>query len=819
MFSFSKAGLRAWLRAVVALVPASLSSQSLGPALRVDVSAGRQPISPYIYGINDYSDWQQPELSRDLARAMGVGVSRWGGNHTSRYNWLTDTYNSANDWFWENQPYGDSEGKPLPESSRFNRLVEDYTAVNTNLLATVPMLGWMPRRDRSCGFDIGKYGPQQHVDQWRPNCGNGVKPDGRTPVTGNDPRDTSDQVDERHIQDWIRHLVARYGTAEQGGIPFYALDNEPVWWSSSHRDIHPASQTYDETLQLGVTYGQAVKQVDPAALVFGPATAGWWDLWMSHKDLMAGWTSRAPWKWYLNPIDQQAHGGLPFIPWYLLQMAQFEREHGYRLLDVLDVHAYILPSGLAFEPAGDAAKQALRLESTRVFWDASYRMPDPNDDFYFQPVRLIPRLREWIAQYYSGTKIAITEYNWGAIDHINGALAQADILGIFGREGVYMANIWGPPSVEQPAAFAFRIYLDYDGRGSRFGETAVKAESDDQGKLAVYAAERSDKTVTVAVINKTAAPLTSTLDISGGFQGEGRVELYQYSSADLTQIVREEDAAITDGQVTAKFPASSITMMAIPTVAHMYSVPQPVVNAVVNAASYENAIAPGQMVAIFGSNLGPESAVIYPSLRNLYLVDTQLAGVRVLFNGVPGAMIAATPGQVNCVVPYASALRGRVWVRVEREGRRSEGFEIQLAPAAPGLFTVNQSGQGQGAILNNYAGGITRLNSPQDPATRGMVVSVYLTGEGLTDPPGVDGRLATVEAGRLQRFPRPVLPVTATIGRQRAEVQYAGGAPGNMAGLCQANVKVPENSPAGIQPIEIRIGDHRSQPGVTLVVQ
>ncbi|MEZ4616921.1 MAG: hypothetical protein R2867_15650 [Caldilineaceae bacterium] len=95
-------------------------------------------------------------------------------------------------------------------------------------------------------------------------------------------------------------------------------------------------------------------------------------------------------------------------------------------------------------------------------------------------VRLIPRMREWVVANYPGTKLAITEYNWGALDHINGALAQADVLGIFGREGLDMALLFDSPystdgkfTADGPGAYAFRIYRNYDGVGSKFGETSV----------------------------------------------------------------------------------------------------------------------------------------------------------------------------------------------------------------------------------------------------------------------------------------------------------------------------------------------------------
>src|SRR5207244_6261998 len=114
--------------------------------------------------------------------------------------------------------------------------------------------------------------------------------------------------------------------------------------------------------------------------------------------------------------------------------------------------------------------------------------------------QIIPRLRRMIADNYPGTKLVLTEYNWGALDNINGALAQADLLGIFGREGLDAATLWGPTKPTDPGAFAFKIYRNYDGIGGTFGETGVLASSVDQSQLSVYAALRSDLNLTVVVI-------------------------------------------------------------------------------------------------------------------------------------------------------------------------------------------------------------------------------------------------------------------------------------------------------------------------------
>ena len=253
-----------------------------------------------------------------------------------------------------------------------------------------------------------------------------------------------------------------------------------------------------------------------------------------------------------------------FPAWYLQQMKVYEQANGKRILDYFDLHYYPQADGVMLGPAGDADTQALRLRSTRSLWDAAYADESWIKDSPDGPaVRLIPRMREWINANYPGTKLAIGEYNWGGLEHINGALAQADVLGIFGREGVDLAMMWDPPSVNQPGAYAFRMYRNYDGAGSKFGDVSVSADSADQGQLAIYAAQRSsDNALTLMVINKTGATLTSDVSLNG-FTPIGNAKVYRYSAASLNAIVKLADQPVSAGGFTASFPANSITLFVL----------------------------------------------------------------------------------------------------------------------------------------------------------------------------------------------------------------------------------------------------------------
>ena len=176
---------------------------------------------------------------------------------------------------------------------------------------------------------------------------------------------------------------------------------------------------------------------------------------------------------------------------------------GNRLLDYVDVHFY--PQGQVDGHAVNEGKsphsramRSLRLRSTRGLWDPSYR----DESWIHEPVSLIPRVRAWVAQENPGTKLVIGEYSWGGDDDASGAIAQADILGIFGRENVDAAFYWA--GLEGVQGLAFQLYCNPDGSGHGFGNRALACESNTADRLAAYAALRNDgwRPLTVVLVNK-----------------------------------------------------------------------------------------------------------------------------------------------------------------------------------------------------------------------------------------------------------------------------------------------------------------------------
>ena len=217
------------------------------------------------------------------------------------------------------------------------------------------------------------------------------------------------------------------------------------------------------------------------------------------------------------------------------------------------------------------------------------------------------------------------------------------------------------------------------------------------------------------------------------------------------------------------------------------------------------------MVTVWGSNLGPKQLASTINVGSNAMVPAVMGDVRILFNGVPAPVVYVSDRQCAAVMPYLAGLNPVANVQVEYQGVRSDPFAVSVAPAAPGLFTLNSQGSGQGAIQNQDG---RTVNSTAAPAPPGSVVVLWGTGEGVTTPPGVDGRLA------IEILPKPLAACAAEIGGLPARVEYCGAAPFNMPGLFQVNARIdPSVTPGDAVPVRVILGGRPSQDGVTIVVR
>jgi hypothetical protein len=517
-------------------------------AVQVDAQANRHAISPMIYGVAFAS-------SNDLA-FLNFTMNRSGGNAETRYNWLLNAHNHAADWYFESIDDGDATPAATADDFVANSLSGDAQP-----MITIPMIGWPPKlgpgRGKLASYSIAKYGPQTGNDwEWMPDAGNGIGTNTATQtswlITTNDPNDASFPTNSAFESGFVQHLIGRWGNSTNGGVRYYLMDNEHSIWFSTHQDVHPVGPTMPEILGKILDYASMVKSNDPSALVLGPEEWGWSGYFYSGYDQQ-------------NPgyHDRAANGGWDYLPWLLNQLHQHDTNTGQRLLDYFTVHCY--PQGGEGGDDVSTPTELLRNESTRQFWDTNYvdqswigEQPTNNI------LMLIPRMKSWVTNYYPGTKIGITEYNWGAEAYANGGTAQADILGIFGREGLDLATRWTVPASNTPTYLAMKIYRNYDGNDSAFGDTSVSATVPDPDDLSAFAAIRTnDSALTVMVINKTLSGYTPLQLSVTNFANSGTAQAWQLASTNaITQLA---DVPYAGGVLSNTLPAQSITLFILPT--------------------------------------------------------------------------------------------------------------------------------------------------------------------------------------------------------------------------------------------------------------
>jgi uncharacterized protein (TIGR03437 family) len=242
--------------------------------------------------------------------------------------------------------------------------------------------------------------------------------------------------------------------------------------------------------------------------------------------------------------------------------------------------------------------------------------------------------------------------------------------------------------------------------------------------------------------------------------------------------------------------------------------PEPSAPTVESAADHSSGrVTPGEIVRLRPANAGPV-VLLGAQLDNNGIVATMLADTRVWFDGIAAPLAYSVSGDVMAVVPYEIWGRSKTEAVVEYKGQRSPPVTLDVVESAPALFTLDSTGKGQAAMLNETG----CCNSAHDPAARGTTAVLYATGEGQTTPPGITGSVTIHD--RIADYPVPRFPVRVTVGGQPAKIDYAGEAPNAVAGFFQVNFHVPANAPIGdAVPLVLYVGDTRSPDGVTMAVR
>jgi len=524
-------------------------AQNPSTSVNIDANANKHGINPHVYGFSFAS-------TADLINT-NFTMNRYGGNSSTRYNWQINGDNRGSDWYFES--YGDTSSVPGFRGDDFITSTRS-AGVGAEALITIPMINYIGNLGSNRGslrsFSIAKYGAQTGHDPYNSDAGNGVSAATGQDITGNNPGDASTPNSVAIQNAWLQHIVSTWGAANAGGLKYYVMDNEHSLWNSTHRDVHPNPTTYSEIYNLFVSYAGAVRANDPNATIVGPEEWGWLGQFYSGLDQKNGASAQGS--------DYSTHNQTYYYPWLLQQLKNYQTTTGTKLLDVLSVHFY--PQDGSDSNDDSPATQLIRNRSTRSLWDPTYV-----DQSWINQVginggvvNLIPNLKSWVNQYYPGLQTAITEYNWGDEANLNGATTQADILGIFGREGLDIGTRWTVPPNPSPTYLSMEIYRNYDGKNSAFGDQSVKAAVANPDSLSSFAAVlSSDGALTVVVINKQTCSTPVTLSLAN-FATGGSADAWQISSATQTSINHIGSVAVSNNSISTTVPSQSITMFVVP---------------------------------------------------------------------------------------------------------------------------------------------------------------------------------------------------------------------------------------------------------------
>ncbi|WP_434047942.1 MULTISPECIES: glycoside hydrolase family 44 protein [Sorangium] len=495
----------------------------------VRADQGVRPISPLIYGVN----WAE-----DLdGEQRGTTVVRMGGNRMTAYNWENNASNAGSDYMHQNDAHlvGNSPNGDVPgEAVRV--LAEDALTHGAAFIATIPLCGYVAA-DKDGDGDVNQTANYLET-RFHPTIARKGAPFSSSPDLGDDA------VYQDEFVAWMKQAFPDAFQGEVANVLF-SLDNEPDLWNHTHERIHPEPVTYAELVDKNIEFASAIKDVAPNALVTGFVSYGY-----------SGYVSLqgAP----------DADGN--FIEHYLDAMKAAEASAGRRLVDVLDLHWYteIYANGERITGA-DASPESVeaRVQAPRSLWDPTF-VEDSwiANDVVNGPIMLLPWLRGLIDAHYPGTALGFTEYNFGGGNHISGAIAQADALGVFGREGVFVATIWDPGDEVSMLRAGVRAFTSYDGQGARFGDTSVHAETSDVAKATVYASidEADPSRMVLVAINKTTAPLTAAVTLAA-YGTYAAVDVWQLTAAEADLVAA---APITPGATNAftyAMPAHSVSVL------------------------------------------------------------------------------------------------------------------------------------------------------------------------------------------------------------------------------------------------------------------
>ncbi|HEY4232021.1 MAG TPA: glycoside hydrolase family 44 protein [Lacipirellulaceae bacterium] len=487
-------------------------------------------ISPWIYGMNGTS------------LNSSVTGDRMGGNRWTAYNWETNASNAGADYYFESDPYlvQNSPTPTVPGAAILPTLQADGAA-HRSLIVTVPMAGYVSGDEAGPVqlADVASLTRFKQVVAKKSSIYSGAQA-----ALSLTPDKTDNYVFTDEYVNWVESHKAA------GQQIFYDLDNEPGLWGEplpanwkpgvpspcppcngtggtphspegrTHGEVHPYAPSYAELKNDTIAHAGAIKDVNPNAMVFGGVGYGWNDF----TSLQGGATDPA------HPVLPHPGGNqtgeMLYYDYLLQQVHAAELSQGRKLMDVLDLHWYPEATGGGVRITDTSANpsQALidaRVQAPRSLWDPSYTETSWITQYStLGPIKLLPRVQQDINDFDPDTKVAISEYDYGGTNHISGGIAEADALGIFGQQGIFAANFWpvDTNANSQYASGGFKMFLNYNGTGGKFGDTSIGAAVGN-GEIAnssVYASldSTNPNRMLVMAINRTGADKTAAISLT-----------------------------------------------------------------------------------------------------------------------------------------------------------------------------------------------------------------------------------------------------------------------------------------------------------------
>jgi hypothetical protein len=458
------------------------------------------------------------------------GMVRMGGDRWTAYNWENNDSNAGSDYEYQNDDYLSASTSP---GAAVLPTIEAAEKAGIPVLLTIPVAGYLSA-DRDPPGPVQSSGRDYLKTRFKVD-----EPTAPRPLTATPNEALPDVYQDQYVY-WLTKTVP-------GAQLMFSLDNEPDLWGSTHAEIHPAPTTYAELLSKDLAYAAAVKKVDPVAAVTGPVSYGW----EGYETLQ-------------NAPGSAEHGN--FLDWWMRNVKAADAKDATTLINDLDLHWYPEATGGGQRITGTGtspAEVAAREQAPRSLWDPSYVEDSwiTQDSLDGRGIDLIPRLDTQIAASNPGMNLDFTEWDYGGGQVISGAIATADVLGIFGRYGVHAAAFWALSSDEAFAYAAFAMYRNYNGHGAGFGDTEVRATTTDEVSTSVYASiQKADPGhVVFVVINKSLRPTMATIRLRG--VAAAGASVYKLTS----KISKPEPApallATNRGMFTYLMPAQSVSVI------------------------------------------------------------------------------------------------------------------------------------------------------------------------------------------------------------------------------------------------------------------